>query len=101
MDNAFICALYTELVHSIFQDFRILHRGENNNNNNKTTAKRFGPFQISVAEIEASELDRKEKGRKKPSLAPGAIGRTTAYKTPVKVDESEKNDLHAFSTSRM
>ena len=100
MDNAFTCALYTELVHSIFQDFRILHRGEKKNNK-KTTAKRFGPFQISVAEIEASESDRKEKGRKKPSLAPGAIGRTIAHKTPVKVDESEKNDLHAFSTSRM
>lgn len=36
----------------------------------KKTARRLGPFQISVAEIEVGEPDGKEQGRRKPSLSP-------------------------------
>lgn len=48
----------------------------------KKPAKRFGPFQISVAETEGGDSGGKEGGRKKPSLAPGAISMPRAHETP-------------------
>lgn len=48
----------------------------------KKPAKRFGPFQISVAKTERGDAGGKRGGGKKPSSAPGAISMPRAHETP-------------------